>query len=394
MAVGPEDRVRILLGGSDVLDIQRYEVSQRFFTVPSAFACRVGSGITIAELAKRYPPGTPYALYVGEVLQHSGKLDGYGPEGSEGASEMNLRGRDAMAPLLGSFTADRSFSDLSYLQLTTAVLDAAGMSPYSITAGNEANRKGQSNDTKVRDLLNYEAAVLARAGLPVFEQTLVVGQQRVLRAKVGDQYLSFLKKEHAHPGLFLLAGADENNFVLTSPNVIQSPTFQLTRQRGASVNLVTVEDAKHQNDTSQRHSRYIVYGRGGGGKDGRQKIRGEFVDQELVDWKIARDWADVSDDAKSNGQAAALAFRRCAEERRQGWSLTYTVQGHTAPLKDAGARRGIWAVDTLVRVHDDEFGLHEDLWLEGVTFRGGPDGTKTELTMLRPRDVAFGDPIP
>lgn len=390
MAVGPEDRARLLLGGQEVFDLERYEVRQSFFTAPSAFACRVGSGITIADLARRYPPGTPYGLYIGEVLQHSGRLDGYGPEGSQGASEMNLRGRDALAPMLGHFSADRSFADLTYLQLTTAVIEAAGIKGYSITAGNEANRKGQSNDTRVRDLLNYEAAVLARAGLPVFEQTLKVSQ-RVLRAETGDMMQQFLKKELKHPGLSLFAASDENNFILSSPNVAQDPAFQLTRQRGAAENVVTVVDARHQNDTTHRFSHYIVYGRGGGGTDGRQKIRGEFVDQEMVDWGITRVWADVSKDAKSNGQAAGIAFRQCCDDRRAGWNLTYTVAGHTAPLRGAGTRRGILCVDTVVRVHDDEFDLHEDLWTEGVTFRGGPEGTTTELTMLRPRDIAVGD---
>jgi prophage tail gpP-like protein len=54
--------------------------------------------------------------------------------------------------------------------------------------------------------------------------------------------------------------------------------------------------------------------------------------------------------------------------------------------------RAVWAPDTVVRVLDDEHGISGDFWIEGVTFRGSSShGTTTELTLMRPEDLVFGE---
>jgi prophage tail gpP-like protein len=54
--------------------------------------------------------------------------------------------------------------------------------------------------------------------------------------------------------------------------------------------------------------------------------------------------------------------------------------------------RSVWAPDTVVRVLDDEHAIAGDFWIEGVTFRGSTShGTETELTLMRPEDLVFGE---
>lgn len=462
-----DERVRIVLGPQDastseVFEFSQYQVSHSFMTIPSAFGVRVGSGTTTAALAKKYPPGTDYGLYVGNVLQHSGRLDGYSPDGGKGATELALRGRDILAQLHDDcVVAERAFTDITYADLTRACIEASGISGYSLNYSNEANRKAitgvkpggyVSASSKAAAAASAAATIVAlaagtasgpgaqvvqtaagaaaqqtvgstpssigapsllattsataaaaaasQAGLPVgvvlafviAAATSSADKPKYLRAKVGESWYAFLKKEIDKVGLFLLAGVDEKNIILTTPQSKQTPTYEITRQRGTAANRDQVLTAKFRNDVTRRFSNYIVYGRGGGGKGGRTKLRAEFVDQEMVDLGFTKHWAVVDDNVKSQEQAEFLARKKAAEDRRSGWSLTYTVRGHRMPIVGSG-QMGILAVDTIVRVNDDELDIHENLWVESVDFRGEAKdaSTMTDITLMRPRDLMFGD---
>lgn len=396
-----DERVRIAFGAEESRIVSRYEVSQRFFTQPAAFAVTIGSGETARELAKRFPPGTPFQLFIGGTVQQSGVLDGYGVSGS-GGTELLLRGRDGLAPLHDSHVeADRSFSNLTYQELAAKCIEAAGIEGYSLTASNEANRSAIADTpiTELQPLLPMAAADAARAGKPTEAPVVVDVKKQYIKAKVGQTWYAFLKKELDRAGLFLFACVDERSFILTAPQPAQRPAFRIARKRGApraAVNVVGTP--RHRNEATGRHARYVVYGRGGGGPAGRSKTRGEYVDDEMVAWGFSKTWCVVDDDAKTKGQAQFLARRRCAEARRQGWELVYTVAGHRAPVIGAdgragGRQYGIWAPDVVVDVQDDELGIHGPHWIEGVTFRGDgkSDGTTTEITLMRPEDLVFGD---
>jgi hypothetical protein len=49
----------------------------------------------------------------------------------------------------------------------------------------------------------------------------------------------------------------------------------------------------------------------------------------------------------------------------------------------------VWAADTVVDVHDDEYGIYGPMWIEGVEFRRGP-ATMTTITLMRGGDLVFG----
>jgi prophage tail gpP-like protein len=87
-------------------------------------------------------------------------------------------------------------------------------------------------------------------------------------------------------------------------------------------------------------------------------------------------------------QAVFYARRKIAETRRAGWSLVYTVAGHTIPSLATGAR-AVWSPDTIVNVIDDEMGLSGPYYIERCVYRRGPQ-TSTELVLQRPSDLVFG----
>ena len=447
----PDDRVRLELGETLVITLQSYEVSQRFLTVPSAFAARIGDGDTVIELITSYPPKTPYRLLIGEVPQHTGELDGAAADGGSEGTVVNMTGRDCLALLHDAHAiADKGFGDISYADLATACLDGAGYTDYLVIPSNDANRRVQGglstsaqvgaprrtegvrvgatvvvpkgvdpNSAMVLDAQQKAQAAIAKGtgitdegilvvlnnGVPVEKQiadqvaanlrkstNASKSTAKKLQIKLGDTYYGFYKKEADRAGLFIFAGFDKNTFILTEPNAKQKPTYRLYRKRGLDRNEVNVLSHRYHNRTEGRHAKYIVVGRGGSGKGGREKVRGEFVDQEMVDLGYSKPWAKEDPDAKSAAQCEFYARRACAEARRQGWELVYTVEGHTAPSL-VGNGRAVWAIDTIVDVQDDELGIYGPHWIEGVTLRGGPNGTTTEITLMRPEDLVFGESI-
>jgi prophage tail gpP-like protein len=439
----PNDRVRLELDDTLALMLQNYEVSQRFLTVPSAFAARLGDGSTVIEVITSYPPNTKYALYVGDVPQHTGIIDGYSTDDGGGGTVVTFMGRDYLAPMHDAHAiVDKSFGDLTYRELVETCLELSGITEYTLFPSNDANRLvqgglGPSNTKKPISTERVGVTVVAAGGTnnlpgsPAFEQaqakakaaskaigesiTVVVGgptsvddqiaaavkaaatknratssTAKKLQIKVGETFYGFLKKECDRAGLFLFAAVEPNTFVLTEPNAKQAPRYQLRRTRSLNRNEVNVLSHRHKNDTAQRHAKYVVHGRGGGGKGGREKVRGEFIDEEMVALGFSKAWAREDQDAKSSAQAEYYARRACAEARRQGWELVYTVEGHSA-VSLVGGGRAVWAVDTVVDVRDDELGIYGPHWIEGVTFRGTKDGTTTELTLMRPEDLVFGE---
>lgn len=419
-----DEVVRIAFDDKTIRIVTQYEISTRFFTQPSAFSVTIGSPQITQDLIKLARPGTPFVLYIGETPQMSGLVDGYIVSGS-GGSQLTVRGRDYLAKLHDETCgADTPFSNLTYEQLVLRVLDLAGIEEFSLVGSNESNRRVVS-DTIITELqpqntnvgalaaTTAAAAVAAAAGAAqvasaatgaaagaagakVLIPTVVDIKKQVIKVKVGDTWYSFLKRELDRAGLFLRCGAEPRSYILAPPQGNQAPAFRICRRRFSNRDTVNVVGhPRFRNETTKRHGAYIVHGRGGGGKDGRAKVVGTYEDAEMLAWGLDKERHIVDTDVKSTAQAAYLAQRYCAEARRNGFELSYVVAGHRTPVIGGGnTKYGVWAPDVVVDVNDDEFGIYEPMWIEGVTFRGGGNqGTTTELTLVRPADLIFGDPF-
>lgn len=419
-----DDRVRIVMDKNDVHIFESYEMRQSYMQAPASAAFRLGSGEVTRQIMARYPPNTRCQTTIGPVVQFTGRTDGYAPEGSQGATEVNIRCRDTLAPLHDDMvTADRSFGNASYIELTAEVLIACGVTEFTIFGDNAANRSARANSTittvTIEPLASYitgaQSAITAGgasavsagpagAGILGSAVALIPGvpkyttkpnpDAKPLQAKVGQKWWDFLKKELDRAGLFLFAAGEPGVFILAQPKVEQTPLYQLIRQRNAPANTVNVLSARHTNDTLRRASHYIVHGRGGKGfrKALNAKIGASFVDDEMVALGFTRNKVVADPQANNDKRAAYLCKRLAAEDRRQSWTLTYTVKGHTT-IGLTGQDRLVWAVDTLVTVRDDELGIYGDMWIESLAFRCDANGgTTTEITMVRPSDLIFGDP--
>lgn len=384
------DKVTLRLDGETVLVAESYDVRMSWFRQPAVFALRTGWGGTTLDLLLKYPPNTPFELLIADRVQFTGRIDAVNAEQSAGATEVTLHGRDDMAPLHDAMaTADRSFDGDGYDDLVSKLLDAAGITDYTLIFENTGNRDRKSG-------VQVPATTGARV---VFGRTTTRATQKQKKAgqlKLGDQLYGFAKKELDQAGLFLFAAANTGNgpvFVLTEPNKTQVPMARILRRRGQTRNLVSVERASFVNNVAKRYCEAIVYGRGGDPKKGQQPVRGSFLDNEMLLYGFPRSRAFTQrvDTVSTADQAEFLARKMIAEQRRDGWSLQYTVTGHTVPALNGRTSRdrAVWCVDGLVEVVDDEYGVAETLWVSDVIFRRDGSGTFTDLTFCRLDDLLF-----
>lgn len=423
-----EDIVELILKGETILIAKEYSVTIGFMQVPSQFSIVIGSGVTAIDLMRRYPAGTPFALRVNGVVQFMGRTDGFERPAGE-ATELHITGRDRMAQLLDDdIDKDRSFTNATFKDLADAAIKGARIEGYSLVFDASAHRRAITGTpivetTKVKQKVLIDINQLrgvATSGFPPgvdlnfvplnIDPTIEIEKtvtrikgykvEKPIEWKAGQSHYAAANKEFARGGLFLRAGVDpdgedENIFLLSEPNGAQDPLFALvnTRESNPAANVVSVLPPKITDITTNRHTRYIVRARTGGGKDGRKQIEGSFTDKDMVALGIDKQKVVIDEHCKSTEQANYLARKLCAEACRQNRVFTYTMpRRHTAPLLRDPSRRAILAPDICVSLKDDEHGMEGVFWVERVCHRQTANGgTFTDITLMLPDDLVFGE---
>lgn len=416
----PVDDVVLTLGGEALRITQGYEIRAGIFQQPAGFALRLGHGGVVADLFQRYPNNTPFSLSVNGNPFQSGFTDGKVSGESSGASEATFEGRDPMARVVKAFVhAEMAFQGITYAELTEQVLALCGLVGYTrangkLSVSNEANRRRISGKQIVETKPpSVDKADFSITGDPALTRRFGTGQvqqedvevtvfrnavpgttktvYRTVKVTMGTKWHEgFLKPLLDRGGLFLWATSD-GGFILSTPNANQEPAAQIVRiKRGeAAPGGVRVVRHSFRDDTKERYSKWVVYGRGGGRETGRWKTQAEFVDQEMAAI-LGHENAVVNthhDNACDTLQKCEhLARRRCAEANRSSWSLTYTLSGHST-LGRKG--RYVWTPDTVVEVDDREIGVRGNFYVESVAMNCNPQKTTT-VRLMKPADLVFG----
>lgn len=426
-----EDKVELVLAGETVLTSKDYDVSIAFLQVPNAFSLTIGSDATALDLMRRYPKNTPFALRINGIVQFMGWTDGFRlPRGN--GTEIQIVGRDALAKLHDDdIEHDRSFSNATFEELARAAFKSAGYDTIDLRYDAAAHRRAvvgtpivQTTTVTKKVLIDLnQISVIDRTGIPensdlnyapldirsVDEITTEVQEtitkvtgykaEKPIEWKAGTAHFAALMKELARAGLFLRASVDPegrnpNVFLLSEPSAAQAPIFGLARVLGDTVaeNVVSVLPIGLDDIATGRHAKYIVRGRAGGGKDGRQQIEAAFEDPEMLAAGFTKRKVVVDENAKTRAQAQFLARKLCAEARRVNRCFTYTVpRRHTLPLLANPLERAIPTPDIVVALRDDDHGMDGLFWIERVRFRGSATGgTFTDITLMCPEDLVFG----
>lgn len=421
-----EEAVTIELNGEVVAICTEYDIRQSILTVPSSFNVTVEGGDLATELLKRFPPRTPFRLLIGDRVQFAGWTDGNETGSPSGGTEVSIHGRDHLAPLVDAFVeTEKSFTEQAMVDIVDAAIVAGypeGERP-ALIFDNELNRQKLSGGKPKRTKKLKVGEALLRAklgqqfdtilgfaafkdsigsdtakafGLPPKKleeaieeavQTAPAQQQKTVQAKVGKQWYSgVIKPELDRMGACLWADCTGDSLIISAPNPNQTPLYKIERFAGQVTGQV--KDHRFRSTAAGRYARVDVHIRTGGGKGGRGRGLGSWVDDEMVAWGYTRVLSIADSKATSQQQATEFARRKVAECRRSGWSLQYKLAGLTTPSLQ-GNTRVIWAPDTVVLVEDEELGLSGPFWIEAVEQSRRPE-TTTTVSLMRPEDVIFG----
>jgi len=391
-AIGdPTDAVQVLIDGTPITIYEDYDVQMSVLQQPAAFTLRLGWSDVARDLLNLAAPGREFELRVKGVVIQSGRIDGRRLRSGESGTFVEVKGRDWMAALYDSFVKEeRSFADATYEKLTRTVLDLCGLKEprHGLLVSDLARTKAIAGFQTIK-VVNEETIKEIETGAAVTTQTKVVN--KTLKAKLGERWYDWLQRQFKLKGLFLWC-TGEGNFVLSEPEWDQEPAFTILRARGTDPGheYSTVLDVDWNDDTTHRHSRVTVHGRGGGGAAGRAKVKGVHDDADMLERGIVKELVVHDEDCKTPEQCAFVARRTSAEERRAGWTLEYTLSGHTVPSIKGGGD-AIWGPNLVARVSDDEIPLDGTFWIERVGFSRKPH-TTTNITLMRPGDLVFGSP--
>jgi hypothetical protein len=289
LADASPDDVSIHLGPDEILTAESWNLHEGVLEVPGSWSLRCGWSQSAASFISRYPPGSPFALYVAGALQASGRLDAIHVDESSGATEITMSGRDALAPLFDTdVDAVQNFTDTTYSNLVWRVLSYLGLvtgpspDPLQLASTNDSNRQVKAGKpiTVLQPPRTPDQILEDDSG-----ETTVATQLQIT-AKPGERWMSFLRRYLDPAGLVLWAAAN-GTYVLSVPNVNQSPLYRITKQawspgKPPAIGIATGYSFK--NDVTHRHSAYVVYGRGGGRKSGVAKVKGGVSDDEMTGW--------------------------------------------------------------------------------------------------------------
>jgi prophage tail gpP-like protein len=390
-----DDRVTLRANGQEIVIAESWDVDESMFHTPAAWTMRLGSSEVAAEILKRFPKGAPYELAVAGIVQMTGTIDGRHCGGGGGATQVTLKGRDVLAKLHDTGTeVNRSFRDATYSELVGWALEQADVDPKRLSlAGNLKNRQlkagipiSELQATVFTDVVNQEAA--APKGESVGQ---LVHQDH--QSRIDESLLTFCRRLLDRAGVLLWAGAD-GSYILGLPNAAQKPAYRIVRRLKKSGTVFeggNIVDYDFTDDASRRHARVAVYGKHGGRHAGRGYAKGAYVDEELVNapnvgYRNVICYRDV--EVQSEAQAEFYARRKLAEERRDGWQLSYTISGHTLPAIGTGYR-AIPTIDTTIEVIDEVLDLHDVFYVEGVRRQRDPQ-TTTTLRLMRTGDIPLG----
>ncbi len=393
-----EDEVRLKLDGHEVPIVKEYHVAAGILEVPAQFSLTCGHNRLFRELAAMFPPETPFELYINDIKVQSGEIDSIDPSGV--ATEARFGGRDYLRRLVDQdIENERTFAEKTFAELVRIALDDVGLNDRDVLFSNEANRKAITGAQTIEQLATPQTEeVQTETG----SQAGSIIVKKSIKAEIGNNWFQFITEQNRRAGLFLWSDRD-GHFVLTRPNGNQAPIYRIMRTEDGSAGVSTLGVPTFSHNTTRRFSECVVYGRGGGGKNGRGKVKGNYIDEEMVAI-LNLDPADRADGGKRKKrriikdtkcrtieQCKLLAMRTIAESRRQGWRLSYTVPGHSTPALRGGGRL-IWQPDTVVEVADKELGIEGPMYIENVEFNRTPH-THSVLRLMRCEDLIFAEEV-
>jgi prophage tail gpP-like protein len=399
-----------------------YTFSQDFLTPAAGFSFSIGDPDIPQGISGKIREGLKVGLMVDGHTICTGFIDEVHYEASHGSGTvLTLSGRDALGDAIDS-TIDptRVYAPTDTLaKIVQDVMEQFGFLNEPIT-DNEANRNLISGN---------------KYGFKVNKAGGGGSKKKRRRSKTAGQavksFTNYQSQPHNHEGayefcerlakrsgLHIWCTGDGVDLVVGRPDFAQDARYRLTRRRGIVAGAHNNVLSGGATRSRKNQPSMIVAGGGGGGGNVARATNKVIMVNELVSLQAdgtlvpavqqiidKYPHAYVIGPADLDGEVSPLALnpyprakplylfdaeardpenlknfvmREMATRQRTSISCSYEVAGHS--------QNGVtWTVDTIVSVEDDVADIHEDMWIESVTFsKDRGQGTRTHLQLIRP----------
>lgn len=375
-----------------------YRFASDFLTPTDAFSFDLGDDQTGDALLAQLVPGLRVVLRINDHVQATGYIDTVTINTSRsGGTCVSIEGRDSMGPVVdGNADPQTRYNERQTLNdVLRSVFGQFGFTKF--LESNNVNRNVITGRTRGAPTTpkkgNIKASYL----------------KHMLKPYPGEGAFAFASRLSQRSGFWIWPSSDGETIIVGVPNFDQSPIAKIARYRDALGIENTVLDGTVIRSTSEQPSIIVATGTGGGDANyhGALKIVAannaitgaptadifaRHKEAKILDMPyphtpfrvpLARPMFLHDEESHTLVELENYVRREMTLRHRKMLTARYTVEGHS----QNGA---IWAVDTVVDVHDDVSGLRENMYVLGRTFsKDRSGGTKTTLDLIRLHTLVF-----
>jgi prophage tail gpP-like protein len=390
MAQRVADDMTVRINGSEPLLLNSYSINNDLFTVNSA-NFTIGAPGTFKRFTEIFPLGSIYEIsYLGTQIQ-SGLIRQVSR--SSGENIISMSGSDLLQDFLGAEVENEQYlKEHNYKRLVEKALAASGIEEVPVLVSGKDSRERVVGPVPTTEPVSKDKGALMPPGERVIPDTI--------KLSVGESWMDVIASQLRRSGLFIWTtpmGGKRGSLVIGQPDVRQSPAYHLRRISGDQSSNILMD--AFSNGIEGRYSDYRVYGRNSGSKDGIGKVSARVTDEEMVLF-LNQSPGDIDKDGKpkkkrsktvrdnkiiNEFQARCLCQRLMCDDRRDAFSLSYSIAGHS--LQNSNGNDVLVIPDTMIGVRDDELGITGDLYVRAVSYNGDPDSTTTQIELWRTEDI-------
>jgi prophage tail gpP-like protein len=429
--------------GKEIRNWSTYQLNQRFLTPTSAWSFSISDeDPTLTN--ELLVPGARVELSINDRLQCTGSIDRKTiASDAGGGTKVTVQGRDILGRVV-SATMDPIFKFTSGLTIVDAVLSV--LRPFGIDTVYNSDayninvitgyQKGKFGGGQSKVKVQVPKRTTAADGTVTLTYEAVDGfvtidptrpdlkklQLQQAKPHIGEGVYAYLERLLRRLGLAMWAAADGSGVVIGVAD-FTGPARQRLIRRRTDPSANNIVRGQLTTDLSTQPSCIMAFGFGGGvdvqksalkvlmvneltGLDAagnplpeilniraRYKsckllaIRPELVPlvRPLGDPMTATPYFCQDNESKNLAQLEAFVRREMAARQQTSFAVNYDVVGHT---QDGYP----WAVNTLVSVDDEVFGIHGDMWIAEKTFaKSNSGGTTTSLRLIRPHTLQIAE---
>jgi len=324
------DSAQLVIAGKKVDQFISFRAEADLFNAADAFDASFSGSLPGAA------PGMAVKLYINGVLELTGIADSIGRTVDKSSMVTSVRGRDLMGLLVDSCC--EKFGDAAASETLQSLAGRLLVNVPFINRKNIIYGKGTKTATSSGKKESNPVAQRIDPGKTIFD---------------------VLREAAASRGMLFWAMPD-GTFVFGTPRTSGKAEFSITVGKNTNA-----ESGSVTSDISGRHSKIVVVDQNANGNALATVSDSSFpFAKPLV--------TSAASDGVSPAKQAQLAMN---QERLSGFSLSYTVPGHSQNGRN-------WAINSVCRVKDEALEINGDYLIAGRTFSLDKDkGATTELTL-------------